>query len=439
MYSKRIVYLFFIIVGMTLTGVSQTISIPITVSDGNNDFTLTIGMHEYGTDGLDEGLDMSLFPTPMAGIFDARLRWGTEDYAKDVRDNLPTEKVFEILYQVAEDHGPIQLSWDPAYLSEIGSFEIVDRITGELWGPLDMAGNNTLDVSAANGILDDGLHIRMTHSIPPPDVKTVRMIDVGAGISVEFEDMNLTFNADVIQGGEVTAAFWENRIPVGGAVPLYVELINPFYFDLSTRELQFENGVVRIPVSDLPPGIDVSQFVWMKRGYMVADWEEIGGEIIDDYFVSTIPFDSLSEFAIGMKASGTIFKDTEDIIVLWTDTGDTNYTTNNVMFVDQATGTEFNGRKEVAEFMQRFWNEYFDVDMDAVRQSMRYTIGDRIAVVEFILKGTHTGEINGIPPSNNEVEFPVYITYELEYEPPYYIRNARIYTMLNVLIDQIIR
>jgi len=439
MYSKWIVYIFLIVFGMTLSVCSQTIFIPIMVSDGNSDFILTIGVHEYGTDGLDEGLDMSLFPTPMAGIFDARLRLGTEDYAKDVRDNLPTDKVFEILYQIAEEHGPIQLSWNPDYLSEIGSFEIVDRITGELWGPHDMTENSSLDISTANGILDDGLHIRMTHSIPPPAVKTVRMIEEGPGMSVDFEAMNFTFNADVIQAGEVTAAYWENRQPVGGAVPLYVELINPFYFDLSTRELQFENGVVQIPVADLPPGIDISQFVWMKRGYMVDDWEELGGKVEGDLFVSTIPFHSLSEFAIGMKASGTIFKETEDIISLWIETGDTNYTTNNVMFVDQATGSEFNGRKEVAEFMQKFWNEYFEVDMGAVRQSMRYTIGDRIAAVEFIMKGTHTGEYNGMPPSSNEVEFPVYITYELADESPYHIQSARIYTMLNVLIEQITR
>lgn len=300
MIFKRILLSLFIVAGITFTGLSQTIFFPITVSDGQNEITLTIGVHEYGTDGFDLGLDILLPPPPPPGAFDARLVWQSESYMRDVRDNLPVQKTYDMLYGPADGQGPIQLSWDPTYVSQLGTFEIVDRITGTLWGPLDMSTTGTLDVSEAGGLLDAGLHIRMTHSIPDPDEKVAAMVNEGTGVVVDFGAADVTLTANVTAGAEVTASYWQDDGPIGGELPDGIAALGQYYWDVSTIDMEFNNGVIAIDLDDLPGTIDPAHLTWAKRGYMVSDWENIGGQVVGGDFVSTVPFNTLSEFAIGI-------------------------------------------------------------------------------------------------------------------------------------------
>lgn len=141
---------------------AQQFQFPITVSDGAHSQDLTLGIDPNGTDGFDVGVDQLAPPPPFPGAFDARYRIDAEDYLKDIRFNDLTQKIFTMLYQEDEGQGPIVLTWDRSLLPVLWTFEIVDNVTGSLFGPLDMTAVNTLDVSTAGGLLDAGLRILVT-------------------------------------------------------------------------------------------------------------------------------------------------------------------------------------------------------------------------------------------------------------------------------------
>lgn len=163
--------LFFIVGLMASPGsaTAQPFQFPLSVSDGSTSLVLTLGVDPTGTDGFDIGLDQLAPPPPPSGAFDARYRIGPEDFLKDIRFNDLTQKTFTMLYQETAGQGPIVLTWDPNGLPALYRFEMVDNITCLLFGPLDMATTNTLDVSTAGGLLSAGLRVLVTPD-PPPTV-----------------------------------------------------------------------------------------------------------------------------------------------------------------------------------------------------------------------------------------------------------------------------
>lgn len=288
----------------TLTGFSQTVFLPLTVSDGDNEITLTIGVHAYGGDDFVEGLDIPLPPPPPAGAFDARLRWEGEDYARDIRNSIDNEFVFDMLYSASSGGGPITLTWNPDHLDELGKVEIVDQITGELWGPFNMSETGELDVSETDGVLDDGLQIRISLTIPEPDTRIEEILNEGDGVDFNVGETGVTFSADVTAEGEVTALLWEDMVPLVGTLPNGIESILPIAVSVSTLEMEFTGGVISIPVASLTEiseDIDPAELAWLKREHILDGWESIGGDVIDDRFVSTVPFDGLSDFGIGSE------------------------------------------------------------------------------------------------------------------------------------------
>ena len=173
---KKGAFLFVVLLTASLgPATAQQFQIPISVSDGPNAVDLTLGVDANGTNGFDSGLDLLAPPPPFPGAFDARYRIGPEDFLTDIRFNDLTQKTFTMLYQEASGQGPIVLTWDSTGLAALGTFEIVDDLTGALFGPLDMTTTNTLDVSTAPGILDAGLRVLVTpnpavtlYVAPPP-------------------------------------------------------------------------------------------------------------------------------------------------------------------------------------------------------------------------------------------------------------------------------
>ena len=146
---------------------AQTFQFSLSVSDGASSLNLTLGTDPSGTDGFDVGLDQRAPPLPPSGAFDARYRIGPEDLLKDIRLNDLSQKTYTMLYQKAAGEGPIVLTWDTNDLPALFTFEIVDAITCILFGPLDMATTNTLDVSTGGGLLDAGLSILVKSTTPP--------------------------------------------------------------------------------------------------------------------------------------------------------------------------------------------------------------------------------------------------------------------------------
>jgi|GEM_PF-5946853 len=112
---------------------AQEFSIPFLLSDGQNEFTLTAGVHPDGSINFVEGLDQFAPPAPPDGAFDVRLRVGDESYFTKFLDNTPGEKEFGFSYRSASGQGPITISWNPEDLPSSHEFRIQDRINGALY------------------------------------------------------------------------------------------------------------------------------------------------------------------------------------------------------------------------------------------------------------------------------------------------------------------
>jgi len=115
---------------------------------------------------------------------------------------------------------------------------------------------------------------------------------------------------------------------------------------------------------------------------------------------------------------------------------DYRYVTEDVLFMDMATGQPMaTNREELAAGLDYIYNVAFDVE--EIRD-MNLLTGNGEAALEWTLVGTHTGEFAGIPATGRKVEFPIIARYELQEEYPHHIKEARIYIMMNILMDQLL-
>jgi len=187
---------------------AQQFQFTISVSDGVNSLDLTLGVDPNGTDGFDFGLDVVAPPPPPTGAFDARYRIGPEDFLTDIRFNDLAQKTFTMLYQEASGQGPIVLTWDPTVLPAQWTFEIVDDVTGSLFGPLDMTTTNTLDVSTAGGLLDASLRVLVEFNDPP-------VVITSAGEVAFIEDLG-----PVVVDGSVTVTDADDAMLVSATVEI---------------------------------------------------------------------------------------------------------------------------------------------------------------------------------------------------------------------------
>ena len=115
---------------------------------------------------------------------------------------------------------------------------------------------------------------------------------------------------------------------------------------------------------------------------------------------------------------------------------DYRYVTEDVHFLDVATGQPMaTNREELIAGMNYFYNVAFDIEEV---KGMDLLIGNGEAVLEWTLVGTHTGEFAGIPATGRNIEVPMIGRYVLQQEYPHHIEEARIYLMINILMDQLL-
>ena len=172
---KKILLVFLMFSGY---GYAQDFEVPLTLTDGFNSQNLTIGVNRDGTDDFDEGLDNYAPPSPPSGSFDARLTWNFVDYFKDIRDNSISEKTFVITYQPGTS-GSIIIYWDRDTLSVLGTFTLVDNVTGTMFN-LDMTTEDSVNISS-NSILEFGIKILLTpspHNLAPVVISPIPDVTV---------------------------------------------------------------------------------------------------------------------------------------------------------------------------------------------------------------------------------------------------------------------
>ncbi len=112
------------------------------------------------------------------------------------------------------------------------------------------------------------------------------------------------------------------------------------------------------------------------------------------------------------------------------ETHDVQYLGDDPLFINMATGEETRGKEAVAEMLHFIYQVAFDAKA-VIRNKI---ITDDNAVLEFVITGRHIGEFAGIGATNREIEVPCTICYDLENG---FIKTARVYMMLNVLMKQI--
>lgn len=101
-----------------------------------------------------------------------------------------------------------------------------------------------------------------------------------------------------------------------------------------------------------------------------------------------------------------------------------------VSYTIAATGEEIDGREGVAEMLSVFYEDVFDASAEITGTYY----GDGFAVEEFVLRGKHVGEFNGMPATGRTVEMPACLVVEVGDE---HIERARLYPQFNRLFDQL--
>ena len=143
---------------------------------------------------------------------------------------------------------------------------------------------------------------------------------------------------------------------------------------------------------------------------------------------------SVSAGALANTDAAPSLEITKSVFTAYAESHDVQYVTDDVIFFNAALQEPFAiGPEALGEAL--YW--FYHVAFDAIAIPRNIVIGEGRAVYEGTIVGIHIGEFAGIPATGNHVEFPIIISYELEMTPPYQIRRATIYIMLNILMQQI--
>ena len=118
--------------------------------------------------------------------------------------------------------------------------------------------------------------------------------------SLNFGNTYISLDLNVLTPDQITATFYEKDAPQPGNLPDGIISCSSFYWHITTSgNIIFNNGCIKIPVAILEQVGNPYLFVWLKRSNSGDPWTNIGAAIIDGNFVSTVPFASFSEFALG--------------------------------------------------------------------------------------------------------------------------------------------
>jgi hypothetical protein len=109
---------------------------------------------------------------------------------------------------------------------------------------------------------------------------------------------------------------------------------------------------------------------------------------------------------------------------------DAKYVAEDAVFTMLPTGEEIRGRKSIAEHLAGFYNGSLTAHAEVFSSIFS---GNR-GLLEATVVGTHTGDFAGIPATGRSVRVPIAVSYEVEGG---LIKRARIYLLVNVLIQQI--
>ncbi|MHC1737744.1 MAG: SBBP repeat-containing protein [Ignavibacteriaceae bacterium] len=118
-------------------------------------------------------------------------------------------------------------------------------------------------------------------------------------ITQGFGTTNITFSAFVLVSSTATVTFYLYESPQQGTQPNGVLVVSGYYWTITSPAISFFNGVISVPLAALMGVTDPSKLVWLKRANAGDAWTNIGGNVSEGNLLSTVAFESFSEFAIG--------------------------------------------------------------------------------------------------------------------------------------------
>ncbi len=127
----------------------------------------------------------------------------------------------------------------------------------------------------------------------------LQVVAPGPSETVQFPIVGLTFSGTVDQGGTASVIF-RDAPPSGHDLPPGVSAVSPFYWDAQAYGLSLEEGKVSISLSKLSSLGDPSLLVILQESADGDRWENLGGEVIENEFVSTVPVSAIGPLAVGL-------------------------------------------------------------------------------------------------------------------------------------------
>ncbi len=121
---------------------------------------------------------------------------------------------------------------------------------------------------------------------------------------------------------------------------------------------------------------------------------------------------------------------TRQILEAYWQNHDPNYVAEDAVFTMMPTGEEIRGRDAIADHLHHFYREAFN----ATAERTGAIFSENSGLLEAVVVGKHTGEFAGIAATGRDIRVPLSVAYELENDK---ITRARIYLMVNVLVQQI--
>lgn len=121
---------------------------------------------------------------------------------------------------------------------------------------------------------------------------------------------------------------------------------------------------------------------------------------------------------------------TQQNLLAYFQTHDVKYVAEDAVYRNLSTGETYTGRAEIGGLLHFIYHVAFD----AKAEKLNYIITEDKALLEGYFKGRHIGEINGIQPTNKEVDVPFCVSYDLK---DGLIQEGRIYMLGEVMMKQL--
>lgn len=121
---------------------------------------------------------------------------------------------------------------------------------------------------------------------------------------------------------------------------------------------------------------------------------------------------------------------TREVLEAYWKEHDTKYVAEDAVFVMMPTGEEIRGRDAIGKHVNGFYHGALEARAEVVNS----IFGENKGLLEAMVVGKHTGVFAVIPATGRDVKVPISVAYDMEGG---LIKRARIYLMVNVLLQQI--